>query len=355
MKKSISTALILSTLSTTFPTVNAGEDYSLTTKGSPLSSGHCTLCDEGHGRPDAHAPIGVMGDHVHAKGQWMASYRYMNMRMDDLYQGSDTIPNTLAASGFMMTPTDMQMEMHMVGIMYAPTDKLTLMAMLNYQEISMNMANGMGQNAMSMRTSGVGDTSIGGLYQFFKKEDANAHFGLNLSTPTGATDKKLTNGTGADQPFNMQLGSGSFGLTPSITYNHFLTDTFSYGAQAKYTTYLDENDEGYTLGDRFAATTWFAQQIHRSVSLSTRIQYNVWDGIDGTQNNSVNNIMPNISSAADASNSGGQSLDAFIGANYLHKSGLRLAVEYGKTLHQDLDGVQLGYDWQLIAGAQFAF
>ncbi|MEL7333685.1 MAG: hypothetical protein AAFN12_15670 [Cyanobacteria bacterium J06560_2] len=28
-------------------------------------------------RPDSHAPIGVMGDHTHEKGEFMLSYRYM--------------------------------------------------------------------------------------------------------------------------------------------------------------------------------------------------------------------------------------------------------------------------------------
>ena len=38
------------------------------------------------GRPDGHAPIPVMGDHMHGKGEWMFSYRYMYMnrlRHDD--------------------------------------------------------------------------------------------------------------------------------------------------------------------------------------------------------------------------------------------------------------------------------
>ncbi len=32
-------------------------------------------------RPDGHAPISVMGDHYHKKGEFMLSYRYMPMWM----------------------------------------------------------------------------------------------------------------------------------------------------------------------------------------------------------------------------------------------------------------------------------
>ena len=35
-------------------------------------------------RPDGHAPISVMGDHMHEMGEWMVSYRYMTMDMNGL-------------------------------------------------------------------------------------------------------------------------------------------------------------------------------------------------------------------------------------------------------------------------------
>ena len=45
-------------------------------------------------RPDGHAPIGVMGDHTHKAGEWMASYRYMRMEMEGSLDGSDGISNS---------------------------------------------------------------------------------------------------------------------------------------------------------------------------------------------------------------------------------------------------------------------
>ena len=32
-------------------------------------------------------PVGVMLGHVHAKGEWMLSYRYMNMAMQGAFHG----------------------------------------------------------------------------------------------------------------------------------------------------------------------------------------------------------------------------------------------------------------------------
>ena len=99
-------------------------------------------------RPDNHAPITVMGDHIHEKGELMFSYRYMHMSMKDNRDSTSrmspeeivtTVPNRFANPPMMpptlrVVPTKMTMDMHMLGIMYAPTDRLTLMGMANYQK-----------------------------------------------------------------------------------------------------------------------------------------------------------------------------------------------------------------------------
>ena len=342
--------LILSTLATTTLSSFAGE---------ALSTNSCN-CDLHGTRPDAHAPIGVMGDHIHKQGEWMFSYRYMNMHMEDLYRGSDTIPNTMAASGYMMTPLDMDMNMHMFGVMYAPTDKLTLMFMTNYIETKMTMANAAGVATMNMRTSGLGDSSITALYQIHQDNDSNAHLGLGLLLPTGATDKKIASAPmppaiGRDQPFLMQLGTGSFALLPSLTYNQQINNTWSWGTQAKATIFLDENDDGYTHGNQYSATAWASRNFGSKLSVSARLEGRVWDEVDGTQTNGLHALNPVMSSPADPSNTGGQKLDALIGLNYLITTKSRFALEFGKTVHQDLDGVQLGTDWTATAGLQFAW
>ena len=93
-----------------------------------------------------HAPIGVMGDHRHAKGEWMVSYRYMHMDMAGAQIGTndvdaDTIATTIPNRFFgnpgqpptlRIVPTEMRMGMHMAGMMYGLNDTITLMAMVNY-------------------------------------------------------------------------------------------------------------------------------------------------------------------------------------------------------------------------------
>ena len=49
----------------------------LKAKGETLTVGDFYSAE----RPDGHGPIGTMGNHTHNSGEWMFSYRYMNMFM----------------------------------------------------------------------------------------------------------------------------------------------------------------------------------------------------------------------------------------------------------------------------------
>ena len=86
------------------------------------------------------APIGVMGDHMHKEGEWMFSYRLMYMNMEDARSGTDNLSaQDVFDMGYSMSPAEMQMEMHMLGTMYAPSDDVTLMLMANYVRKDMEM------------------------------------------------------------------------------------------------------------------------------------------------------------------------------------------------------------------------
>jgi hypothetical protein len=91
-----------------------------------------------------HAPISVMGDHTHHAGGWMLSYRHMDMSMSGLRSDTQDLSTSAALNDFMLVPADMDMQMNMLGVMYAPTDRITLMAMLNHQRNDMTIQTRMG-------------------------------------------------------------------------------------------------------------------------------------------------------------------------------------------------------------------
>ena len=171
------------------------------------------------GRPDGHAPITVMGEHMHAMGEWMLSYRFMSMDMEGLLKGSDNVSTnsmlTKNGGDYAMLPEKMSMNMHMLGTMYAVSDKWTLMAMLNYLDNDMDMNMEMGAMKMVMKSSaessGFGDIKFSGLYDLASWDNGQrVHFNVGISVPTGSIDEKASDGKILG--YGMQLGSGTFFL-----------------------------------------------------------------------------------------------------------------------------------------------
>ena len=324
-----------------------------------------------------HAPIGVMADHRHKKGEWMLSYRFMYMDMSGNRDGSDSIsPDeivTTVANPFgapptlRVVPTDMPMQMHMVGGMYGLTDRITLMAMGMYASQEMDHITYQGTagttrlGTFTTETSGIGDTSVGAIIGL--DDGSYAHrqinLGVALSLPTGSiteADQILTPmGTMPTPrlPYPMQLGSGSVDFKPSLT-GFSRTGKWNYGAQMSAVIRLDENDEGYTLGDRLEGTSWIAYEPKRWVSFSGRLKAASVGQIDGDDAAIRAPVQ-----TADPDNHGGDTLEALVGVNLAGQMGWqkghRIAAEVGFPLYRDLNGPQLETDLTFTLGWQKAF
>jgi len=330
-----------------------------------------------HTGPQAitHAPIGVMGDHMHKKNEWMFSYRFMHMGMDGNRSGSSsispeeivtTVPNRLAGQPMQpptlrVVPTKMTMDMQMFGAMYAPTDKLTMMVMVNYLKKEMDhitFQGMMGTNRLgkfTTKSEGFGDTKVAGMYSLYNDGKHKVHLNMGISLPTGSLTKKDTVLTPMGMrtklrlPYGMQLGSGTYDLLPGVTYQMY-QGKWNVGAQYMATIRTGENDEDYTLGDEHKITTWVSYAWRHNLSTSLRLAYQDVSNIDGDD--------PKIAApvqTADPNNYGKERLDLYAGVNWASKAGHRLALEVGAPVYQHLDGPQLETDWTLTAGYQYMF
>jgi len=337
--------------------------------------------DHGGGpRADGHAPIGVMGDHMHKRGEWMLSYRYMRMDMEGNRIGTDEVsPEQIVTSvpnrffgrpgqppTLRVVPTQMTMDMHMFGGMYAPTDYVTLMVMVPYHSKDMDhitFQGGMGTNRLgtfNTKTEGIGDVKFGGLFRLYDSPDHKLHLNMSLSAPTGSIDEEddILTPMGMRPtvrlPYAMQLGTGTWDLLPGITYSGRMGD-LSFGTQISGEIRLEsENDEGYSFGDKFMMTNWVAYQFAPWISASVRTAYTSQGDIDGIDPNIVAPVQ-----TANPENYGGEMLELFGGINTVVTEGPlkghRFALEAGAPVYQDLNGPQMERDWSLTAGWQYAF
>ena len=351
-------------------------------------------------RADSHAPISVMGDHLHKKGGWMFSYRLMHMDMGGMLSGSKNLSsdqvvstaNPLAGETMRMgnlpdgsprimmvppdyrvSPLDMTMDMHMIGGMYGWSDDLTLMLMLPVITNEMTLrsyAGPSGTNAIGnfdSKTSGIGDLKISSLIKFSEENNKKIHFNLGLSIPTGSVKED----GGVLPPFagmmtlidetveidrlgyTMQLGSGSFELLSGLTFTNHKQD-LSWGAQLSTVIRLNDNKQDYKLGNRVQVQSWLANEWRSWISGSVGFKVYSQGKIRG-RDEVITGGMPLFA----VDNSGRDQVEVSVGINLLGQEGLlsghRLAFEFAKPIYQKVNGIQMENDWSLTIGWQKAF
>jgi hypothetical protein len=320
---------------------------------------------------DGHAPAGVMLDHMHKAGEFMIGYRYMDMRNDgDMLHGTgaasdlEVVQNgcpTDHGAGCTMKPIEMTMRMHMLDIMYAPTDWVTLMVMPQWMTMEMTMAplegapaaGGHGGHMGSHDTDGLGDTILGGLVKLSAGPGHHLHTGLMFSAPTGSVDEK--NADGSFTHYHMQLGSGTWDFLPSLTYSG-REGPWSWGAQMSGVIRMeDENESGFRFGNLFQATAWGSYRFTSWLSASVRVLHTQQGIIEGHYNGDHQHHSPPDLQG----NYGGRFWDVGFGVNTVVPSGPfkghRLSAEWLEPVSDDPNGYQLERDGTLYVNWSKAF
>ena len=321
-----------------------------------------TTADTSKSRPDSHAPIGVMGEHAHKASEVMLSYRFMAMDMHGLQSGTTARKTTDVLKDFMMAPTQMGMQMHMLGAMFAPHNKITLMGMTSYQQHYMEMQSAhhhkeghhehpTGSHEMS--SAGIGDSKLEALLTLWKKPHLALLGNIGVSLPTGSIEQ--TGDNEQPLPYPMQLGTGTFEAHPGITIFGY-HGNWSYGSQLRGVFPLHTNANDYRHGNTIAVTAWGARRINDWISIGSRLLFSHEGHITGSHPD----LNPKMSPSYRPDFRGGTRLDIAISSNLLVPtgnplSGQRLAVEFILLIYQNLTGTQLKTTWRLILGWQYAF
>ena len=308
--------------------------------------------DVKEGRPDTHAPAGLMGDHVHHQGEWMVEYKFQKMFMDGNRYGTQQVSDVeaLDVTGipFMATPTRMDMNMHMLHIMYGATDNVTLYFMPMWMELTMDHLRRNG-TTFSTYNDGFSDLRFGALVLLYDTECSDLIFNFGMSAPTGNIHGTTTSaspmGAETQMPYPMQLGSGTFNFRPGITYKKYW-EMASMGLQLQTNLPVGENYRNYQVGNEYQLNWWFARRVGERASLSFRTE-GLWrDNYGGAGDPQLN---PNMISTARTDMRGGFWFNLGFGGIYQFCDGSRLNIELVRPVYQDLDGVQLETDFQLFA------
>lgn len=325
------------------------------------------------GHMGGHAPAGLMFSHVLAQaGDVMVGYRYMySLQGGDMLHGTNPASDaTLVARGCggqkcTYAPREMSMQMHMLDLMYAPTDWLSLMLMPQFMSMDMDFRQLAGApppsadghshgGALRHATGGVGDIGMYALFKLFDAPGHHLHAGLGVTAPSGDAGLK-TPSSKIFYDYGMQLGSGTWDFRPSLTYTGQL-DRWSWGAQLSGIKRLeDHNTHGYALGDVFQSTAWGSYNVLDWLSASVRGVYTAQGKINGQFNGPAS-----FSGTMDfPANYGGHYWDVGLGLNAAVPSGTfqgnQFGIEWLQPVMDDVHGYQLERTGSLSATWSLAF
>ncbi|HNP27044.1 MAG TPA: DUF3570 domain-containing protein, partial [Nitrosomonas sp.] len=366
--------------------VNAALKLNLESMRLPGSGGrihhhhHHHENDKNGGSPALHhmhnEPAGLMFGHMLDRaGDFMVGYRFMYSRMGgDILRGTNAVNDrTIVNQGCSdenpcaFAPADMDMRMHMLDIMYAPTKWLNLMVMPRFMDMEMNLRELDGrppapaeehQHFGGHTTGVIGDTMLVSLIKLYEIPGHRIHAGLGISAPTGKSDlqfRRVFKIDGGAVHFGMQLGSGTWDFVPSLTYTgeH---NRWSWGAQVNGIKRMENrNESGYRLGDIFQATTWGGFDLTRWLSASIRGVYTLQDSIHGD----FNSINARIGPMDFPSNYGGQFWNVGFGVNAMipggRFAGNHFGFEWLQPVSTDVNGFQLERQGALAASWSYRF
>lgn len=285
-------------------------------------------------------PVGIMNHHVHKKNEFMASYTYQDMQMSGMTDdGKNKSTQDVLTGGYMMVPETMSMRMHMFDLMYGATDKLTLAVMGSYLQKSMTSMHDSAHNykVADEHANGIGDTKIHAMYAIGHGRN-KLNVSLGISLPTGSIEQADHHGNRAG--YNMQTGSGSYELLPSLVYSSSFGG-YSYGGQIDITRRLNNNKFNYKFGDQYHATAWVSKALHKNIAGSLRVDY--------TNSKNINGVDSDVDVMDSPTNNGsfyaGNVANIFAGVDFVAQNGMlagyRFVFEGGLPVYQKLDGMQM--------------
>ena len=323
-----------------------------------------------------HAPIGVMGDHYHKTNERMISIRYsaMQMKGNILHNNSisdqeiitsqinpfASMPN--APTYLSVVPQKMDMQMMMVGGMYAYSDNLTYMGMLMFMKNKMtsNTYKGtMDRAYLGSFQTGLDDISnfsFSALYKLAETNDNRWHLELGIDKSIGKNNNQdsmltpMNTYMNMTMPYFMQMDE-STKLITALTNNRGFNGLV-LGSQIKKYSVIGEKD--WSFGDKLEISSWLQKSYDDSLAFSIRLLFTKKQNLSGSSLEIKSPVQ-----SANPLNYGGSELEFGLGVNkifnFFQKEHIRLGIEYLFSLNTNKNGLQMKNNNKLIIGYQMSF
>ncbi len=306
------------------------------------------------------------------KGRWTIGYQYAYVKMEGYRTGTNKLsaadilksnPLDPDVGKFIITPTRMVQQLHLISAMYNPTTQVGFLITLPYVFQStdhVSVAPNFSDFVIS--TNGLSDMTIKALFVPYQDKMTTIIFQGGLGLPTGSIDETgLTPSSAVDGlpktvPFTMQLGSGTFDVQPGITYSGH-TSLWNWGGEVSGTIRLGDNKRKYRLGHRFLSSIWLTHRFSDWLAPASSVSLRKWGRVDG--NDARLPQRPDAAPVANPLLQGGTrvelTLQLYIAAPAGALHGQRLSINWSIPFYQSLNGPQLEADGRLGASWQWSF
>ncbi|MBL9173938.1 MAG: hypothetical protein JNL10_10425 [Verrucomicrobiales bacterium] len=302
-------------------------------------------------------PINVLGSHTHLAGEWMVGFRYMFTDMNQNYVGSHKVSPAQVLEEYPMVHTRMTMQMEMVELMYAPLDDLNFMAMVPFEQMTMDHIMDDGET-FTAKSGGIGDLNLMSLINVYgnpRERGNRLVLNAGLTVPTGSINQTSTrSGVPRRLEYWMQLGSGTVNLEPGLAYLGE-SENWAWGVHGLGVLPVGYNENDYRLGSQYFVDAWAEYKVANWFGPSLRFNWRQCFDIHGADPD----LDPALNPAFDAQMQAGERLDAVFGLNFYIPHGVlkgnRFSVEGGLPMYQNIDGPNLGIAWFITAGWSYTF
>lgn len=302
-------------------------------------------------RDVAPPPLGLRFAEPLEERTFRLAYRYERDKRQGLLVGSrDKKPSEVVPPNsfnpYDRTPRKLTLETHRFQLAWAPHPRVTLVAELPFEEMSLQSLLTTGER-VERSTDGIGDLALAVMLPFIRRGNESSHVAVGFHFPTGGIRR------GGDQtrlPYDLQPGNGTVDFEWGWTYRG-TWQRWSWGGQAQGLHPLGQNGLKYREGSRFEASLWGARTLVRGLSASFRLEWEKQNNIRQNQSDPITDPSRNSKAR------GGVRFAANPGLSFKlpGQGDGRLAVEVEIPFYQDLDGPQLERDWLLTAGWQWDF
>ncbi|BDX08669.1 hypothetical protein MACH26_41900 [Planctobacterium marinum] len=296
---------------------------------------------------------------------WTWSLRYQQAEFDGYLKGADKLsldevlftpgaePRT--DSNFPVVPTVITQRASILGIQYQWRPEWQFNLVLPYiQQETDHISAVPGYETFLLKSHGPGDLSLGARYVLAQQLSHQWALQVKLSIPTGSIDERgdTPRAPGDQQlPYTMQLGSGTWDIPLTLSYQSLTEHQFEVDLSATIRT--GKNDRDYRLGNRYSVKGKYRYQNNESLHTILGLEYVHSQSIQGADTALlVAQTNPYPASITNPDLYGGKKLLASIGIRWRFSDAYSLGLEMAKPLYQYLNGPQPKENWR--AGIAFS-